>query len=559
MTDIIVLLLSLVVKEIMFVGNKEISSKTLNSIIETRKGKELNYVTLAKDSSKMCKYLRENGYLDGEVSTLIKGDTLKFIIKEGKRSYTGEVEVKGANDWIINYFKELEKTPFITQKWEKKINEILVYFENNGYPHVKIKMDTTRIGDRLNVAISIQTGKRVYLRSIEFRGHRRINESFLRKVIPTKEGDIFSKKEIEKAIRALYYTRLFKFVDVRLQELESSNDSVDCVFLLQPRKYRNFSFGIGYEIPSGFLGSVGLIHRNLLERGISLSLGLKLSCDIYENYQILLESVNIYPKLTPLKFDLSLRPLLSLSKEEDIIYSQGGGELSTKFKFMEEMDFTVVSKYKETRFIRGTPEERELKEIINSIGATQVFDARNDIFNPSKGLYLLFTLSSAGGILKGDYDFYKFIFESRNYRRFIFNSVVAIRIRTGAIIPYKGTMDVPHYEKFTLGGANSLRGFSERSIGPDKFGRYKYGSYLKNFNFELRSPYFKNIGIVAFYDSGFLVNKIASFKEEIKMGIGFGFRYNSPLGPIRLDYGKDVKTSYKEDIGKVYLALLQAF
>ena len=142
--------------------------------------------------------------------------------------------------------------------------------------------------------------------------------------------------------------------------------------------------------------------------------------------------------------------------------------------------------------------------------------------------------------------FFKILLEHASF--FSLKSIVcALRLRFGHIFKQKFTNIMPP-ERFYLGGENSIRSI-EKDMGPplgkftDKKGETilvpQGGRSMVNANIELRIPVFHNFGIVIFQDIGTLVEN--SFAEveggKLLLGTGFGFRYHTPVGPLRFDIG----------------------
>jgi outer membrane protein assembly factor BamA len=130
----------------------------------------------------------------------------------------------------------------------------------------------------------------------------------------------------------------------------------------------------------------------------------------------------------------------------------------------------------------------------------------------------------------------------------------------GSVRPYGRTKAVPYYEAFTLGGRSSLRGYPDRSIGPDTstVAEYRYGTAVVNGNVELRTPYILRwVGLVGFVDAGNVGRDFRLFPYEYSAGAGI--RVRTPIGPVRLDWGKRLRNPPTGDKGRFYLGLLHAF
>ena len=170
---------------------------------------------------------------------------------------------------------------------------------------------------------------------------------------------------------------------------------------------------------------------------------------------------------------------------------------------------------------------------INSITWQKVYDSRDNIYDPTRGRRISYTAQWAGHGLGGDFDFYKFTAEMRAYKKVGSKNVLAFRARGGFI---QG--DAPYSQLFTLGGADTLRGYED-----DQF----RGKNMYNATLEFRFPIVKKVSGVLFTDIGdaWDAPNVPWYKntKSFNYGVGAGVRITTPIGPVKLDYGigKDKK------------------
>jgi outer membrane protein insertion porin family len=190
------------------------------------------------------------------------------------------------------------------------------------------------------------------------------------------------------------------------------------------------------------------------------------------------------------------------------------------------------------------------KNNISSLTPSLTFDSRDNVFDPRKGDVLAGSLQWAGGAFGGDKDFWKFFGRASHYFPLPRKSVLEIRGRVGLGKPYGDSDLIPIYERFFAGGASTIRGYKERSIGPidqatkDPLG----GEAMLIGNVEYLYPIFDFLKLAAFYDIGNVWEKQKDFSSGgFKSGIGFGVRIKTPIGPIMLDYGIPMNKAPGED------------
>jgi translocation and assembly module TamA len=138
--------------------------------------------------------------------------------------------------------------------------------------------------------------------------------------------------------------------------------------------------------------------------------------------------------------------------------------------------------------------------------------------------------------------------------------VLAFRARLGSVIAGDAA-DVPAGRRLYSGGGGSVRGYSERSIGPENSrGEPSGGLSVVEAGLEMRSRFWGDVGGALFVEGGSVSEEVAPvFDEGVQMAAGGGLRYFSPVGPIRVDVGVPVNPRDSDDAFQVYLSIGQAF
>jgi outer membrane protein insertion porin family len=184
--------------------------------------------------------------------------------------------------------------------------------------------------------------------------------------------------------------------------------------------------------------------------------------------------------------------------------------------------------------------KEEGKNTVSSMSFGLSFDSRDNVFDTKKGDVLSGSVECAGGTFGGDKDFLKFYGRASHYFPMFAGSALEFRVRAGLADSYGDSDYLPIYERFFVGGAQTIRGYNERKIGPidtatnDPLG----GESMLIGNIEYLYPLFDFIKVAAFYDIGNAWEKVNDFGTGgLKSSVGLGVRLKTPIGPITLDYG----------------------
>ncbi len=191
-----------------------------------------------------------------------------------------------------------------------------------------------------------------------------------------------------------------------------------------------------------------------------------------------------------------------------------------------------------------------------TVGVTQTVDRRDNPLNPTRGWILALTASgsepteSASTFLRAT--------ERFSYYQPLGKALLAFGVRFDVIAPTTGgTLRIPIEERFVNGGADTVRSFAERDLGPKDNNNNPVGGLARSvFNVEYNFPIWGDLLGAAFIDAGGLGS---SPLDNFSTGIGAGIRYNLPVGPLRMDYGINPAPKRNEDFGAFHLSFGVAF
>ena len=552
------------IKKIKFIGNKAYTEKKLKKILKSSEKGFFSWLTssgdlkkedLNEDVAMLAAFYHNNGYIQakiGEPKVEFKENHIEITIKikEGVQFKVGKVDIKG--DLVIAKEKMMEKIKISNQEFFNRWivhNDVILLkdiYSDEGYAYAEIYPRTKKNIDELVVDITfdIKKGKQVYFEEIIISGNTKTRDKVIRRQLKVYEQELFSGVRLKRSIRNLY--RLDYFTDVKVNTLKGSTDDKMVLKIdITEKPTGSFSFGGGYSTTEKAYATASISQKNLFGRGQILDVNGKWG-DVTKMYSLGFTE--------PWLFDIPLSAGIKIydwEYEYDAYDKQSRGGI---FKLgYPVFDYTrgYISFSYDKADIEITEEiatPQSIVDLVKDIGGENIitksttaelrYDSRNRIFNPTKGSDHSMIVEYAG--FGGDIGFTKYTANTGWYIP-LFKDLVGFVHAKGGYVFENSDGKLPDYERFFLGGINSLRGFDWEDLSPkDNDGNSIGGDRFVQFNIELLIPLFKDAGIagVIFFDTGDVYDNDEDIDlGELRESAGFGFRWYSPVGPIRLEYG----------------------
>ena len=439
----------------------------------------------------------------------------------------------------------------------QKVQGINAAYARDGY--MLAHVDGIRVDDQGVLHIHIVEG---IVEDIIPAGNKKTRNKVITREFVQKKGKPFNKFLVRRSVERVYNLGFFDDVNVRMLPGEQDPNNVIIEIDVLEHKTGTITLGAGYSKSDGLMGIVEFGEDNLRGTGdkfkVHWEIGGKKK---YKNYQISYLKPWIDSKGTSLGFSFFNREDEYTDYNEDgnevaeynkksrgfnISFGRQTGEYTRDYLTLESRkdtykwddDDSSGFRYdknagKGTNWDNGSynfASDNYVKNNfgrINSVTWQKVYDSRDNIYEPTRGRRISYTTQWAGHGLGGDFDFYKFTAEARMYKKLGAKNVLAFRARGGFI---QG--DAPYSQLFTLGGADSLRGYED-----DQF----RGKYMYNATLEFRFPIVKKVSGVLFTDIGdaWDAPNVTWYnsKKSFNYGVGAGVRITTPIGPVKLDYG----------------------
>ncbi len=551
------------VKKITFIGNKALKSGDIKGYMRTREKGIFSWFTgsgildeeaIQEDRKQVEALYQDRGYVRAkvgipEINVSKDGKTISIAmrIEEGDIFKIGNVEFRG--DILFDeqdMRKKLKSKPastFRASLYQDDITMITDVYQDKGFAFVDIAPLTSVHDDTrtVDLVFDIAKGSEVYFNRINIVGNIKTRDKVVRRELRFAEGDLYSAKKMTESKRRLRNTTYFKNFDLKPIKTDEP-DKVNLDVLVEEKPTGTLSLGVGYSTYEQVILTGSVSQENILGTGKKVFLSASLS-SIAHLYDITL--------VDPYIFDKNLATAVNVFNTQRIFDTYDWGGFGGSFTVSRPLtDYVTGSLRYRYETISVTNISDEASSFIkdqsgtrstSSVTAALTRSTIDDILNPMKGEIATASFEMAGGPFMGDNKFVRGIISYGRYIPSKWGTTFFLRGTAGSIEQYGGEK-IPIYERFFIGGITTVRGFRFGEAGPkdelteDVIG----GKHELIFNSEWIFPIYKPAGLkgVIFFDAGHGFDDAKGFLlNGIRTAAGFGIRWFSPFGPIRLELG----------------------
>jgi outer membrane protein assembly complex protein YaeT len=581
------------VSSLKFNGTKAVTEKQLKSVLATSASSRLPWGTkrffsreqFEADLKRITAFYKDRGFPDARVTSfdvkLSEDQTSVDVlvnIAEGEPIRVEQLLLNGFESLPPRHLNDLKGKlpikagqPLDRALMQASRESALDELRDHGYPYAIVRVtDASGSSERQRiVTLHAEPGAIAYHGPVDISGNSSVDDTVIRRQLTFRPGDLYRQSKLRESQRKLYTLEVFDFANVEPLRKEGEHPpQIPTRVTVTEGKHRKVNFGLGYGSEEKARAEVNWRHVNFfggartagvearysgLDRGVRLN--LREPYFFSPRYSLGLTGQTWYTNEPA--FDLTTRGGRATITRE---FGLGGGPVLARVPAMS-LSLTYANEYDEHTIDPDILTDLSNWDDLISLGldpttgrgsgqrsAISLDGGRNttgNILDARQGYVVTMHLEQAGRWLGGSYDYYELTTEGRHYVTIAGRAVLAGRIGLGSI-DATGSPDtrVPFFKRYFLGGATSLRGWGRFDVGPltrvrdDGFGVPIGGQSYLNFSAEMRMPIWRNLGGVLFFDGGNVWARSWDFNPgDLRYDVGPGLRYNTPIGPVRLDVG----------------------
>jgi outer membrane protein insertion porin family len=561
---------------------------SIKAVVPLEENTKFNERLLKTSKESIIRFYNALGYIYADIPEIKrefiehgKAINVTFVVNEGIQVRIKEIIFDGNTA-----FKTSELINILTLKEAAKYNEIdigdarykiLSLYYQIGYKDAEVDIDSVIDGDAAFITFHIKENEHYVFGKVMIRGNEQTKNKIIRREIIFQEGEPYNYQSILKTKQQLY--KLGLFTEVSIEPLETAfvpediNETgvlrtQDLLIDLKEGKPGAVEVGLGYGDYEQYRGFFDVSYRNL--GGYNRTIGFRTELSEIKKRFILQFREPWFLN------DPSLRLKVFLTKDdtrsvnldtEDVLYKVD------KISFLAGVEKEITERLKAAlNYEYSLIETTDVKEGvilsredtgtlgISSISPSLFYNTTDNPFNPTSGSLNAITLKFASDFLFSESEFIKAVLRSSWYFRLRKGLIFAFSLRGGASHGFGESDELPIIERFFLGGRTTVRGYTQDTLGPKGEGDNPTGGNVFGLiNAELRISLGKGFGLVAFVDGGNVWTRFNDIGSELRYTAGTGLRYNTPVGPIRVDYGHKLNKEEGETSGEVHFSLGHAF
>lgn len=560
------------IKRVRFLGNKAFSDRELRKLLKSREKSRWSWLTqsgkfqeeaIQRDIAFLIYHYQNHGYLKVKISgpqvSLARDRKwvhLTFHVTEGFQYHVESIDIDGdiltTKPELIKSLKVKPGELYSREKLEEDLANLSLLYGDQGYAFAAVNPAIQADDEKKTAKITyfIEKGRKVTIEKINIAGNTITRDKVIRRELLVKENTLYNEtrlRESRKKLHALGYFEEINFATPR----GLTDDTIVLNVTVKEKPTGTFTIGAGFSTAENFIFNASIAKNNFFGYGVSGQASMELS----SRRKLFILSAED-PYFLDTNWIAGVSGFRTINVFNDFDRRSFGGSLTFGHRIFDHSIFRLVYQIEDVDvgdFRTAVPAKfsENLSGLTSSATASLQRDTRDNRLFPSAGMFHSISGEYAG--LGGDTRFLRVIENLRYYQPFGGSVVGKFNLTVGNIASLEN-LPVPLFERFFLGGINSLRGYDIRTIGPavqvpnsPTGGDTEFvfgGNKMLQLNFELELPIYNPAGFkaVTFVDTGQAFSEEESISlRELRSNYGFGLRWNSPIGPLRFEWGLPIK------------------
>ena len=569
------------IRSVKFEGNTVLKSPEITKVVKTKpksllnifsKAGRLNNEVLEDDVKAIRELYQSKGYVDAQVAPpRVTRDGNKvdiiFPITEGEQYHVGKVTYNGTGVFTVDELQKNAKIKtgevYSPQAVRADVKLVQDMYGARGYIDFQAGANTAPGPNHVvDVTFSLDEGVQSYIEHVNISGNTRTKDKVLRRELAVAPGDIYNTIRVDASKERLRNLNYFSKVEAYPSDTLVPGRK-DLNVLVEEKRTGSFNFGAGFSSIESLLGFAEITQGNFdITRWPYLTGGgQKFRMRVQygtkrKDFIIALTEPYFLDREISLGGEVFYREASFTSSVYD--EKRYGFDLTARKRFGQFVSGRVGYRLENIGIFNvdddasQTIKNEEGDRLKSEVSAGVRYDTRDSVFLTRRGEVIDLSGFLAGGFLGGDTDIYGFDLEASKYIHLPWDTILTFAGEIAGVANWSSGTEVPIYDRLYLGGANNLRGFKFRDVGPkDENGEPIGGNSMWRATVEYTFPIVDKVRGAIFYDVGAVAADSWNYGASINSDVGFGVRLDLPIGPVRLDYGIPIQADkYNDSSGK---------
>ena len=574
------------VKKINFLGNVAFKDEEIKSILQTQEDTLFSFLSgsgnfkeafFQNDIERLKYFYRMKGYLQINVGTpeITVSEDKRWVfitikLTEGPQFTVNQISFQGEVLFPEQELREKmvmkENEIYSEESLRKDIQLLTEMYQDEGYAFANVirNLNVVPGENRVNVEFSFEKGKIAYFGRIKIKGNNKSRDKVIRRELLIKEGQKFNGTALRESRENVQRLGFFEPESIVFNTVspKDKEDVLDVEISVKEKNTGQISLGAGYSTATGGFFQASITQSNFRGLGQNLSFSVNLA---KESKTFSVDFAE--PYLNDTKWTLGGGVFVT-NNDTSVSYNEQrkGANIRVGYPILRFTNLYMTYKIEDTELTSVDDPSIVVAEengIASTIQSSIIHDKRDDRSDPRKGYFLSYSTEYTG--VGGDKKWIKNEAEGRTYYPVVGDLVFRTRFYAGRLDKVNN-QNIPRTERFVLGGARNLRGFAQEAVGPLRDATVQGrkvtfnlgGEFMSFANLEFQHPLSREAGLkwVVFFDAG---HAGSMDKVKVYTDYGFGFRWFSPIGVLRFEFGyplagktENQGSQFHFDIGQLF-------